>query len=82
MEPGGGNLIAVPPGATAALIRIAVTNTQGPGFLKAYSAALTTDPPPAANTAAYFLVPEHEAKLVVVLLWNNIELNSKPIQEQ
>jgi hypothetical protein len=30
------------------VVRIAVTNTGGPGFLKAYSAALTTQPPTAA----------------------------------
>ena len=47
-QAGGANTLAVPPGAAAAIIRVAVTNTQGPGFLKAYSAALTTEPPTAA----------------------------------
>jgi hypothetical protein len=46
--PGGGGILAVPPGATGAVVRIAVTNTGGPGFLKSYSAALTTQPPTAA----------------------------------
>ena len=41
----GAALMAVPPGATAAIVTLTVTETVGPGgFIKLYSAALT-DPP-------------------------------------
>ena len=41
----GASQIAVPPGATAAIVTLTVTETVGPGgFVKLYSAALT-DPP-------------------------------------
>ena len=41
----GNNLIAVPPGATAAIVTLTVTETVGPGgFVKLYSAALTNPP--------------------------------------
>jgi hypothetical protein len=36
--------IAVPPGATAAIVTITATDTSGPSFLSAYSAALTAAP--------------------------------------
>lgn len=36
--------IAVPPGATAAMVRLTITDSVGAGFLKMYSAALTTAP--------------------------------------
>jgi hypothetical protein len=39
---------AVPAGASGAIIRVAATDTAGPGFLKAFSAALTTEPATAA----------------------------------
>lgn len=38
------SVIAVPPGATGALIRVTATGTVGQGFLKVYSNALTTAP--------------------------------------
>ena len=43
-----GSVPAVPIGARAALITLTVTQTNGSGFLKAYSSALTT--PPATST--------------------------------
>jgi hypothetical protein len=43
-----GSVPAVPAGARAALITLTVTQTNGSGFLKAYSSALTT--PPATST--------------------------------
>ena len=36
--------IAVPPGATAAMVRLTITDSVGAGFLKMYSAALTNAP--------------------------------------
>lgn len=36
--------VAVPPGATGALVRVTVTNTTGAGFLTVYSNALATAP--------------------------------------
>jgi hypothetical protein len=36
--------IAVPPGASAAMVKLTVTDTVGAGFLKMYSNALTTPP--------------------------------------
>lgn len=39
-----GLALAVPPGATGALIRVTVTDTTGSGFLKVYSNALATPP--------------------------------------
>ncbi|MEP7201455.1 MAG: CHRD domain-containing protein [Ilumatobacteraceae bacterium] len=45
----GVSFIALPPGATAAIVTLTVTETVGPGgFLKLYSAALTD--PPATST--------------------------------
>lgn len=50
----GARQIAVPPGATAALVRLTVTDTVGAGFLKLYSAALTSEP---ATSAANWYEP-------------------------
>jgi hypothetical protein len=44
LDPQGVSRIAVPPGATSALIRITVTDTVLASFLKVYSNALTTPP--------------------------------------
>ena len=45
MDAAGASFIAVPPGATAAIVTLTVTETVGPGgFLKLYSAALATQP--------------------------------------
>ena len=44
----GATQIAVPPGATAAMVRLTITDTVGGGWLKMYSAALTTEPATAA----------------------------------
>lgn len=38
-DPDDNSLIAVPPGATAAIITLTATETDGPGFLSVYSAA-------------------------------------------
>jgi hypothetical protein len=46
------NVMAVPPGATGALIRVTVTDTVGQGFLKVYSNALAT-PPQTSNVNWY-----------------------------
>lgn len=40
----GARVMALPPGATAAIVRLTVTDSVGAGFLKLYSAALTTEP--------------------------------------
>ena len=40
----GTKVMALPPGATAAIVRLTVTDSVGAGFLKLYSAALTTEP--------------------------------------
>lgn len=40
----GTSQIAVPPGATAAMIRVTVTQTGAAGYLKVYSNALSTEP--------------------------------------
>ena len=40
----GATLLAVPPGATGALVTLTVTETVDAGFLKMYSADLTTAP--------------------------------------
>ena len=41
----GASSIAVPPGATGAIVTLTVTETVGPGgFIKLYNAALTTQP--------------------------------------
>ena len=41
----GNTIIAVPPGATGAIVTLTVTETVGPGgFIKLYNAALTTQP--------------------------------------
>ncbi len=45
--------IAVPPGATAAIVTITATETGGPGFLKAYSAA---SPEPATSNVNFTAV--------------------------
>ncbi|MEO6125434.1 MAG: CHRD domain-containing protein [Ilumatobacteraceae bacterium] len=52
LNPGGQNVIAVPPGATGAMIRVTVTDTTGPGFLKVYSNALPI-PPQTSNVNWY-----------------------------
>jgi hypothetical protein len=44
------SLIAVPPGATAAIVTITATETSGPGYLKAYSAA---SPEPATSNVNF-----------------------------
>lgn len=41
----GTSVLAVPPGALAAIVTLTVTDTEGGGFVKLYSAALTTEPP-------------------------------------
>jgi len=41
-------VLAVPPGATAAMVRLTVTDAVGAGFLKLYSNALTVPPPTSA----------------------------------
>jgi len=41
----GTDQIAVPVGATAAIVTLTITQTEGAGFVKLYSAALTTEPP-------------------------------------
>jgi hypothetical protein len=49
LDSGGVARIAVPPGATSAVVKLTVTDTQGQGgFLKMYSNALTTPPPTAS----------------------------------
>jgi len=40
-DAGGSNVIAVPPGATAAVVNLTITDTEGAGFVKMYSAAIT-----------------------------------------
>jgi hypothetical protein len=40
----GTRVMALPPGATGAIVRLTVTDSVGAGFLKLYSAALTTEP--------------------------------------
>ena len=40
-DAGGNNEIAVPPGATAALVNLTVTDTEAAGFVKMYSAAIS-----------------------------------------
>jgi hypothetical protein len=47
VDSAGAITLAVPPGATGAVVRIAVDDTVSAGFLKAYSAALTAAPPTA-----------------------------------
>jgi hypothetical protein len=37
----GSTLLAVPPGATAAIVNLTITDTEGAGFVKIYSAAIT-----------------------------------------
>jgi CHRD domain len=41
----GTSQLAVPPGASAAIVTLTITQTVGSGFVKLYSAALTTEPP-------------------------------------
>ncbi len=49
----GASVIAVPPGATAAIVTLTVTDTVGNGgFLKLYSAAVTT--PPSTSSINWF----------------------------
>lgn len=43
--------IAVPPGATAAIVTVTATETGGPGYLTVYSAAITT---PATSNVNFF----------------------------
>ncbi len=45
MSAAGAATLAVPSGATAALVTLTVTETEAAGFLTIYSAALTTQPP-------------------------------------
>jgi hypothetical protein len=40
-DAGGNNVLAVPPGATAALVNLTITDTEGAGFVKMYSAAIS-----------------------------------------
>lgn len=40
----GAGRVAVPPGAVGAMVRLTVTDSVGAGFLRLYSAALTTEP--------------------------------------
>ncbi|MEO5899922.1 MAG: CHRD domain-containing protein [Ilumatobacteraceae bacterium] len=44
LDAAGKSHIAVPPGSTGALLRVTITDTDGPGFLSVYSNALTTVP--------------------------------------
>jgi hypothetical protein len=44
VDSANGSFLAVPPGATAAIISLTATEVAGPGFITAYSAALTTAP--------------------------------------
>lgn len=44
LDAAGKSHIAVPPGSTGALLRVTITDTEGPGFLSVYSNALTTVP--------------------------------------
>ena len=44
VDAAGTSHIAVPPGATGALLRVTITDTDGPGFLQVYSNALATPP--------------------------------------
>jgi len=41
----GTSMLALPPGASSAVITLTITQTVGAGFVKVYSAALTTEPP-------------------------------------
>jgi len=40
-DAGGSNVIAVPTGATAAVVNLTITDTEGAGFVKMYSAAIS-----------------------------------------
>lgn len=44
----GASKVAVPPGATGALVTLTITDTVGAGFLKLYSAGLAAAPPTSA----------------------------------
>ena len=57
--------IAVPPGATAAIVTITATETGGPGFLKAYSAA---SPEPATSNVNFTAAGETVAVSTQVLV--------------
>ena len=48
----GARVMALPPGATAAMVRLTVTDSVGAGYLKLYSAALTAEP--ATSAANWF----------------------------
>lgn len=48
----GATVLALPPGATAAMVRLTVTDAVGAGFLKLYSNALTAQP--ATSAANWF----------------------------
>jgi hypothetical protein len=48
----GRTVLAVPPGATAAMVRLTVTDAVGAGFLQLYSNALTV--PPATSAANWY----------------------------
>ena len=43
-DPAGASVVAVPPGATAAIVTLTATQTGGPGFLTIYSDAVTSVP--------------------------------------
>jgi hypothetical protein len=43
-DPSGASVVAVPPGATAAIVTLTATQTGGPGFLTIYSDAVTSVP--------------------------------------
>lgn len=45
MSSGPAPVLAAPPGATAALVTLTVTETEGAGYLKIYSDVLTSEPP-------------------------------------
>jgi hypothetical protein len=73
----GATVTAVPAGATAALVNVTLTGTTGSfGFLKAYSAALTTAP---ATSAVNWSSPEQSiANEITVALNASAQLKVSP----
>jgi len=51
-ETGGTSMLAVPPGATAAIVTLTITQTQGAGFVKLYSAAISEPATSSINWSA------------------------------
>jgi hypothetical protein len=52
LDAAGNPHLAVPPGATGALLRVTITDAEGAGFLKVYSNALAT--PPATSSVNWY----------------------------